>query len=212
MADLRDREVSVRRTSARRSWKILRSPRAACAEPARRHAGGAMKRAHEIREIAEADVERDIADRTRIVSEKSRGAAQAGADQILMRRHAEHAREHAQEMECAETGIVRGAIEIERLVRAIVDAKRGLDRAAAVARVHAASVAFAAGDGLDETAREQEPGFVQANVALPIARSTARARRAPSVPATAARRRCARVSRTRRANRSTSVSIVAGVK
>ena len=72
---------------------------AACrlAEPARGNTGGAMERAHEVRQVAEADVERDVADRARFIGEESRRASQPRADQVLVWRHAEHGREDAQE-------------------------------------------------------------------------------------------------------------------
>ena len=72
-----------------------------------------------------------------VVGEQARGAAQARADQVLVRRHAEHLGEEPQEVEGAEPGLARRALEVDRLVRVRVDPERRLDRAAAVARAGA---------------------------------------------------------------------------
>src|SRR5262249_21702294 len=119
-----------------RSWTILRSLNSrreailenlaiafgSLAGAARRHAGGTAKGAHEIGEIAEADIERDVSHRPRIVGAQARGAAPARADQILVRRHAEHLREQTQEVERAHARFFRRPGEIDRLVTGFIDA------------------------------------------------------------------------------------------
>ena len=69
-----------------------------------------------------------------VVRQQARGAAQARAHQILVRRHAEHAREEAQEVERAEPGLAGRGGQVDRLVRVRVEPERGLDGAAAVPR------------------------------------------------------------------------------
>src|SRR5262245_34246039 len=58
------------------------------AKAARRDAGGAMEGADEVREIVEAGVHRDVGDRAVALGQQARGAAQTGANQVLMRRDA----------------------------------------------------------------------------------------------------------------------------
>ena len=73
-----------------------------------------MKRAHEIGEIGEADVERDVGDR-RVSSASRRAACRSrAAHQVLMRCHAEHAGEQAQEVKGADPRLARCALEINR--------------------------------------------------------------------------------------------------
>src|SRR5262245_63168821 len=103
------------------------------AERARRDARRAMERAHEVREIAEADAERDLSDRARVVGQKASRTAQPRAHQVLVRRHAEHLAEQAQEVERAEPRLARGALEVDLLVRVRVDPERRVDRAAPIA-------------------------------------------------------------------------------
>ena len=75
-----------------------------------------MKGAHEVRQVPEADIERDVGDRGRIVGEPARRVSKTGADQVLMWRDAEHAGEHAQEMEDAEPHLPGHDLEVEGLV------------------------------------------------------------------------------------------------
>src|SRR5262245_51357121 len=46
------------------------------------HAGGAVERADEVRQVGEAGVERDVGDRGRALGEPSRGPAEARCDQV----------------------------------------------------------------------------------------------------------------------------------
>lgn len=68
-------------------------------------------------------------------------------------------------MECAEPGLPRGALEIDRLVRVRVDPERRLDRPAAVARPGLRRAPRLAGDDVDEAGREQHPRLVDADAA-----------------------------------------------
>ena len=86
------------------------------AEAAGRDAGRAMEGAHEVGEVAEADVVGDVGDRATVVGQQAGGAAQAGADEVLVRRHAEDSAEQPQEVEGAEPGFGGGRIEIDRLM------------------------------------------------------------------------------------------------
>src|SRR5262249_62013330 len=74
------------------------------AETARRHAGGAMERPHEIRQIAEPDVVGDVGDGLIAAGQEARRAAQARPEQVLMRRDADDRGEKGREREGAITG------------------------------------------------------------------------------------------------------------
>src|SRR5437763_15128332 len=80
----------------------LAIPRRRPAELPGRDAGGAVEGADEVREIAEADLERDVGDLPLLVAEQPGRAPQPAADEILVRRHAEHAAEQPQEVVRAE--------------------------------------------------------------------------------------------------------------
>jgi len=99
-----------------------------------RNARGAVEGADEVREIAEADVERDLGDRPCILGEEASRAPEPGAHQVLVRSHAEDLPEEAQEVERAEPDFGRGPPEIDGLLRASVDPERRLDRTAAVTK------------------------------------------------------------------------------
>src|SRR3984893_17602150 len=68
----------------------LAHPPRGLAEPARRDARGAVEGAHEVGEIAEADVIGDIGDGPLVVGQEARRGAEPRADQILVRGHAQH--------------------------------------------------------------------------------------------------------------------------
>src|SRR5689334_17244981 len=76
-------------------------------ERERRAADVPVKRAHEIREILEADLIGDLGDRAVGVAQERDGAAQSQADEILMGRHRQLALKHAQEMKGAQTNVGR---------------------------------------------------------------------------------------------------------
>jgi hypothetical protein len=103
------------------------------AEAARRDAGGTVEGAHEIRQIAEADIECDIADRPIVGRESAGGAAQARTQQVLMRRHADDARKQSQEMKGTQPRLTRGTVEIDGLVRVRIEPERCFDRTPAIA-------------------------------------------------------------------------------
>src|SRR5207342_537841 len=122
------------RRGARGSWKKLRwlvAPPAQApaeqgdafavaargvAEVAWRHSRHAMEAAREIRQIGEAGVERDGGDRTSVIGEHARGMAQARAQQVLVRRHPDHAREQAQEVPRTQAGLFRRRLQVDVLV------------------------------------------------------------------------------------------------
>src|SRR5215813_864839 len=72
------------------------------AEPSGRDPGGAVEGAHEVREVTESDVERDVRDRASVVGQEARRVAEPAADQVLMRCHAEDAGKDSQEVERTE--------------------------------------------------------------------------------------------------------------
>src|SRR5882762_4313800 len=86
-------------------------------EAARRDTGRPVERAHEVRQVAEADREGDVGDRARVVREQARRVAQAGANEILVRSHSQDPGEKPQEVERAEAGGARGALEVDLLGR-----------------------------------------------------------------------------------------------
>jgi len=88
-----------------------------------------MKRPHEVRQIAEADVVRDVGNRPIARRKQAGGAAQARPEQILMRRRADDRREEPEKMKRAETGGRGGGLEIDRLVEMILEPQRDVDRA-----------------------------------------------------------------------------------
>ena len=142
----------------------------AAAEGAGGHSGGAVEGADEIGEIGEAHVERDVGDGARVLGEEARGAAQARAYQVLVRRHAEHAREEAKEMEWRQTDFSSDGFEIERLVGVVVEEERSLDRAAAIARAGRDRFSLATRRDVDETSRKREPRLVETDVASTLDR------------------------------------------
>src|SRR5215471_13226944 len=86
------------------------------AKPSRRYPGGAMKRAHEVGEVAESNVEGYIGNRPAAVCQETGRVAQPGANQVLMRCHSEDLGEKAKEVKGAEPSPARDVVEIDRLV------------------------------------------------------------------------------------------------
>src|ERR687887_2758701 len=80
-------------------------------EPARRNARRAPEGAYEVREVGEARLQRHVGNGDVLLREELRRAREAKAQQVLMRRHAEHALEDAQEMERRETRLARCVLE-----------------------------------------------------------------------------------------------------
>ena len=80
-----------------------------------------MERADKVGQIGKSDVERNIGDRTVFVDQQPRRPTQPRAYQILMRRHPEHLREQPQKVEWAKPGGASNAVEIERLVRVLIE-------------------------------------------------------------------------------------------
>ena len=103
-------------------------------EAARRDAGGTVEGAHEVRQIAKADIECDIADRPIVGGQRACGAAQPRAQQVLMRRHADDAGKQPQEMKGTQPRLARGTVEIDGLVRVRIEPERCFDGTPAIAR------------------------------------------------------------------------------
>ena len=139
-------------------------------EAARGDAGGAMEGAHEVREVGEARGVGHVGDRAVVLAEEPGGAAQAGADQVLMRGHAEDLAEGAQEMEGREARVARRVLEVDRLVGVGVDPERRLDRASAIAGGGVVRLAGSAGDDLGEARREEHADFVETEIAAAVDR------------------------------------------
>src|SRR5262245_36749783 len=128
--------TSLRRSSyAARAQPFLENLAIAPGNPAEtsgREPGGAVEGAHEVRDVAEADVERDVRDRSSVDGQEGRRAAEPAADQVLVRSHAEDAGEDSQEVKRAQPGLARHRLEIDGLVRVGIDPERRLHRAAAI--------------------------------------------------------------------------------
>ena len=148
----------------------LAHPARGLAEPQRRDAGGAVERAHEIGEIAEADVIGDVGDRTVVIGQPPRRMAQPRAHQILVRRDAERVREQPQEMERADAGLGGCVLQVDRLVRMGIDPQRRFHRAAAIAGGIRPGLARLARNHLDEAAGQHLPDLVETDVAAAICR------------------------------------------
>src|SRR4029077_7570328 len=129
-------------------------------EVSRRNSSGTMKRAHEVGEIGEPDIERDIGDGASVVGQQPRRMAQPGANQILVWCHAENLGEQPQKVKRAETRLPRGALEIDRLMRMRVDPERRLHRAAAIARADSLRFPRLPGNGFHEPACQQHAQLV----------------------------------------------------
>src|SRR5215470_6433041 len=112
---------SLRRSSysARREpiLENLAIPSGQPAEPSGRDPGGAVEGAHEVREVAEADVQGDVRDRASIVGQEARRVAEPAADQVLMWRHAEDTGKDSEEVERTEPDLAGHRFEIDGLMR-----------------------------------------------------------------------------------------------
>ena len=111
------------------------------AKGTRRDPGRAAKRAYEVRQVAEADVVRDVGDRPGIFRQQTGRVTQSATDQVLVRRDTENRGEEAQEVKPAEANLARGSLQIDRLVRVRIQPERRFDGAAAVTRAGVAWLA-----------------------------------------------------------------------
>src|SRR4051812_27904517 len=84
-------------------------------EEARRHARGTVEGTDEVGDVAESDVEGDIGDRGRPVRQQPRRAAESRADEVLVRRDSEDAREQPEEVERAQARPGCGGDQIDGL-------------------------------------------------------------------------------------------------
>jgi hypothetical protein len=126
--------------------------------------------AHEVREVAEANVEGDLGDAAVRAAEQARGATQPRAHQVLVWRHPEDFREEPQEVEGAQAHLLRGAFEIDAFVGVRVDPERGFHRAAAVSRPRVRRPLLPAGHDVHEAHREPQRDLVQAGVGAALGR------------------------------------------
>jgi len=85
-----------------------------------------------------------------------------------MRRYAEHLRKRPQKVKWAKPGGAGRAVEIERLVRVLIEPQRNFDGAPAVPRMQARRSAPAASDRVDTAGDEQPSGLFEADVASPL--------------------------------------------
>src|SRR5258708_30331695 len=102
-------------------------------DPLGRDTRGAVEGANEVRKVVEADIESDSGDGARIFRQQPHCAAQPGPEQILVRCHAEHAVEYAQEIKHAESGFSRNGVEPDGFMRMSVYPQRGFHGAGTVA-------------------------------------------------------------------------------
>src|SRR5262249_2047130 len=111
-------------------------------------------------------VERDVCDRDCTVGEQLRSAAQASADQILMRGHSDYPGEQPQEMKRAEPRFPGNLLQIERLLRVCVDPQRSMYRAAPIPRRRRERPTLAFFPHFDIARRERQSNFIEAYIAL----------------------------------------------
>ena len=127
-----------------------------------------MEGAHEVRDVTEADVERDVRDRSSVAGQKARRAAEPAADQVLVGSHAEDAGEDSQEVKRAQPGLARHRLEIDGLVRVGIDPQRRVDRAAAITSRCGRVPPLRPRDHVDDAGGEPHADFVEADVAPPL--------------------------------------------
>jgi len=135
----------------------LRQP----AEGQRRMAGGTAEAAHEVRQVAEAAVQRHLRHRPRVLGQQPRGVAQAAADQVLVRRDADHAREQPQKVVAAAADLCGGGVQVHRFGAVGVDPVRRTHGAAALARAGLAQRCGGTGLQRDEARRQRHADLVQ---------------------------------------------------
>src|SRR5262245_24002898 len=82
-----------------------------------RHPGRPMERPHEVGQVTEPDVERDVRNRPGLVGQQAGGVTEPRADEVLMGCQPQYAREDAQEVKATQPGLSSRAVEIQRLVR-----------------------------------------------------------------------------------------------
>src|SRR5262245_24653896 len=131
-----------------------------------RKARSAAERAHEVGEIAEPNIERDVADRERFLGKQPCRTLQPAANQILMRGHAEDLGEGAQEVKRTDTGDPRDPVEIDLLVGMHVDPGGRVDCTSAVGGRSTRDVRGSIRQYLPEAGYEQESHFMTPHVGL----------------------------------------------
>lgn len=132
--------------------------------------GATAEGADEIGEVGEAGFIGDIGDGPVATGQEIGGAAQAGADQILVRRHPEDAGEEPEKVEGAQARHRRRAVQSDGLIGMGIDPQSGLDGAAAVARAGLDGTAPGAAGDIREPRGEQQARLVEAEVAAPFGR------------------------------------------
>lgn len=85
-----------------------------------------------------------------------------------MRRHAQHFREHTQEMKRTQPGLRRGPVEVEWLMRALVQPERSFHCAPTVASMRFQFPSLLTAGSFDEAHRHQERCFIETDVRIAI--------------------------------------------
>src|SRR5262249_28115558 len=134
----------------------------------RRHVRDPMKRAHEIRQIAKANLKSDIRDRPLFLRQQPCGPTKPRAQEVLMRRDTEHACKYAPQVARAEFGHAGRLTEIDRLIGVSVQPKCGLDRTAPVAPARLPIVLAALRNKIDKTRNKQQRSLVEADVSFAL--------------------------------------------
>ena len=134
------------------------------AESARRDPRRAVECAHEVGEVGEPDVQRDIGDRALFVGQKPCGAPQPRANEILVRRHAKRVGKDAQEVEWTHARGPCCIAELNFAARVRIDPAGRLDRAAPIGRARRARPVFPLRYGFQKACHKGHADFVQREV------------------------------------------------
>ncbi len=127
-----------------------------------------MEAAHEVGEIAEADVVGDIGDRAPVLSQQMRRVPEPRAQQILVRGDAEHAREQPEKMERADIRTRGGVFQIDVVMRMGIDPERDFNGAPPIPRLCWRRLARPPGHGLDKPAGEENADLIETDIAAAV--------------------------------------------
>jgi hypothetical protein len=123
-----------------------------------------MERAHEVREIAEANLERDLRDCWGSVSEQARRMSKPAAHQVLMWCHSENRCEQTKKVERAHANFIRNSLKIEKFVRVCFNQEGRLHRAPAIACRRRCSSVRSTGRNLDEAGGQAHAHLIGAQI------------------------------------------------
>lgn len=123
-----------------------------------------MEGVHEIGEIAETDVQRDVGYGLLAVSQQISRAPQTAPDQVLVGCDADHAGEHPQEMEQAHVRETRRSLQVYRIGRMRIDPERNVDDPPPVAQRRLPKPFAAVARDSGQPMREQYPDLIEPDI------------------------------------------------